>query len=250
MYKRCGYLFQNRYKSILCQEDPYLLELVRYIHLNPVRAGIVKTIDDLDAYPWTGHSAIVGKAEREWQSQKEILGRFGTNKHRAIQAYRDFIEDGWHMGKREDLSGGGLRRSVGGNWEMLSEMRKNKEPFRGDERILGDGQFAMEAIKRAEEELRKKDKLKHSGWNLERMAEKICAMLNIRKSDLQKRGRENTIAYAKGLLAYWGRTELGLSDAEIGRYLGMCRSGASKAVKAGEKFAIEKGLRSFDSLSS
>ncbi len=48
-HRRNGRLFQNHYKSILCQEDPYLLELVRYIHLNPLRAGIVKDLDSLDA---------------------------------------------------------------------------------------------------------------------------------------------------------------------------------------------------------
>ena len=53
-HKRTGHLFENRYKSILCEEDRYLLALIRYIHLNPVRAGIVKEIDSLDRYPWCG----------------------------------------------------------------------------------------------------------------------------------------------------------------------------------------------------
>ena len=60
-HKRSGHLFQNRYKSIVCEEDSYLLELIRYIHLNPLRAGLVKDLKELDRYPWTGHSAILGK---------------------------------------------------------------------------------------------------------------------------------------------------------------------------------------------
>jgi len=59
-HKRSGHLFQNRYKSIICQEDPYLLELIRYIHLNPLRAKLVQDLKELDKYPWTGHSAILG----------------------------------------------------------------------------------------------------------------------------------------------------------------------------------------------
>ena len=71
--ERSGHLFQNRparnasqnesggYKSIVCEEDPYLLELIRYIHLNPLRAGIVNDLKELDKYPWTGHSALLGK---------------------------------------------------------------------------------------------------------------------------------------------------------------------------------------------
>jgi putative transposase len=59
-HKRSGHLFQNRYKSVVCKEDVYLLELIRYIHLNPMRAGLVKNLSELDDYPWTGHSTILG----------------------------------------------------------------------------------------------------------------------------------------------------------------------------------------------
>jgi REP element-mobilizing transposase RayT len=60
-HKRIGHLFQNRYKSIVCEEDAYLLELIRYIHLNPLRAGLVRDLKELDKYPWTGHSAMLGR---------------------------------------------------------------------------------------------------------------------------------------------------------------------------------------------
>ena len=60
-HNRSGHLFQNRYKSVICEEDRYLLELIRYIHLNPLRAGLVKDLKELDKYPWTGHSAILGR---------------------------------------------------------------------------------------------------------------------------------------------------------------------------------------------
>src|SRR4030042_4532668 len=57
-HNRHGHLFQNRYKSIVCEEEPYFLELVRYLHLNPLRAGVVKSIAALDVHPWCGHAAI------------------------------------------------------------------------------------------------------------------------------------------------------------------------------------------------
>jgi len=60
-HRRSGHLFQNRYKSVVCEEDPYLLELIRYIHLNPLRAKLVQDLKELDKYPWTGHSAILGR---------------------------------------------------------------------------------------------------------------------------------------------------------------------------------------------
>ena len=56
-HHRYGHLFQNRYKSIVCQEDSYLMELVRYIHLNLIRVGMVKGLGKLNRSPWSGHSA-------------------------------------------------------------------------------------------------------------------------------------------------------------------------------------------------
>ncbi len=66
-HSRFGHLFQNRYKSILCQEDPYLLELVRYIHLNPLRAELVLDYEALVRYPYCGQGAVLGLREHEWQ---------------------------------------------------------------------------------------------------------------------------------------------------------------------------------------
>ncbi len=68
--------FNGESKSILCQEDEYLLELVRYIHLNPVRAGMVKSLGKLDRYRWSGHSVLVGCRRRTWQDRDEILSPF------------------------------------------------------------------------------------------------------------------------------------------------------------------------------
>ena len=76
-HRRHGHLFQNRYKSILCQEDTYLLELTRYIHLNPLRAKIVKTLTDSDKFPYSGHSALMGKIKRDFQDTDYVLRLFG-----------------------------------------------------------------------------------------------------------------------------------------------------------------------------
>jgi len=76
---RHGQLFQNRYKSILCQEDTYLLELVRYIHLNALRAKIVMNLKELDKYPYSGHSALIGKVSRDFQDTDYVLKLFGKS---------------------------------------------------------------------------------------------------------------------------------------------------------------------------
>ena len=76
-HRRHGHLFQNRYKSIICEEDPYVRELVRYIHLNPLRAGLVKDLKELDRYRWCGHSVLLGRVKCEWQDRSFVLGWFG-----------------------------------------------------------------------------------------------------------------------------------------------------------------------------
>src|SRR3990172_6943748 len=99
-HQRQGHLFQNRYKSIVCEEDPYLLELTRYIHLNPIRAGMVKTLKELERYRWSGHSVIMGGVKREWQDTGETLRYFGGGK-RAVKGYAAFVEERISRGKRE-----------------------------------------------------------------------------------------------------------------------------------------------------
>jgi len=84
-HRRVGYLFQSRFKSILVEADPYLLELVRYIHLNPPRAGMVSELDALDSYPWTGHAALLGHQTCSWQDTEFILRQFATTVRHARQ---------------------------------------------------------------------------------------------------------------------------------------------------------------------
>ena len=74
-HQRSGHVFQNRYKSIVCEEEPYFLELVRYLHLNPLRAGVVPDLQGVATYAYSGHAALVGERDRPWQATGEVLGR-------------------------------------------------------------------------------------------------------------------------------------------------------------------------------
>lgn len=149
-HKRTGHLFENRYKSILCDEDSYLLALVRYIHLNPLRADIVKTIEELNRYPWCGHRTILGKATHTWMDVEYVLAQFGGTRRKALHEYRAFMLEGVGQGAIKELTGGGLIRSQGGWSKVLSMQRRGqKEDF--DERILGGGAFVHMVLKEAEE---------------------------------------------------------------------------------------------------
>jgi len=168
-HRRYGHLFQNRYKSILCQEDPYFQELVRYIHLNPLRANLVNGIGALDKYPYSGHSALMGMVKNEWQDTEYVLGWFGKGIKQARSRYHDFIKEGVSMGKRPELTGGGLVPSVGG-WLNLREMRRTKVFVKGDERILGGDDFVEQMLQESREAFERKSFLKIQGWDLDKLA--------------------------------------------------------------------------------
>ena len=90
--KRFGHLFQGRYKAILVERDSYLLELSRYIVLNPLRAGMLKELSD---YPWSSYRGMIGYFEAgEWLAVDWVLSQFSKQKKRAVEKYKNFVEEG------------------------------------------------------------------------------------------------------------------------------------------------------------
>lgn len=237
-HRRYGHLFQNRYKSILCQEDPYFLELVRYIHLNPLRGNIVKDLRSLDKYPYSGHKALMGRVENEWHDTDYVLKWFDQGVNGARSRYRAFIQEGIPMGKRPDLTGGGLVRSVGG-WSNLLEMRKAKVFVKGDERILGDGDFVEETLQRAGEVFEKRTSLMVQGWDIDRVAGYVAGLLDMDVADVGSPGKYRHIVRARSLLCYWAVRELGISMASLSERLGLSPSAVAKSVVRGERLVKE-----------
>lgn len=231
-YKRHGYLYQNRYKSILCQEDAYFQELVRYIHLNPVRTQIVKDIKGLDNYLWCGHSAIIGKYKNKWQDIDGVLIYFGKKRNEAVSGYKEFIESAVGGKPAIDFSGGGLVRSVGG-WLNLINQRNDNKCRMYDERILGDTEFVDKVLREAEEKIDKQELLQRHGWGLEKLAERVCSIFDISVSSLQRKGKSNAISRAKMLFCYWGHNEFGASGKQLSDYLGISRPAVCKNITKG-----------------
>jgi REP element-mobilizing transposase RayT len=144
-HRRHGHLFQNRYKSIVCDGDSYFTELVRYIHLNPLRVKLVRDIKALEKYPYCGHGAILGKVSYDWQDCHSVLAQFGGNEGQAREEYHRFVEEGIALGRRPELVGGGLLRSAGG-WAEVRSQRQRRPPQQSDERILGSEEFVERVL--------------------------------------------------------------------------------------------------------
>ena len=238
---RSGRLFQNRYKSILCQEDVYLKELVRYIHLNPIRAGIVKDLKSLDRYAYTGHSSIMGKRKNNWQDTNSVLQLFGKNKYAARKKYRDFVDKGIGQGRNQELTGGGLLRSIGG-WSALKSMRRMKIHVKGDERILGDSDFVEKVLNQASEQMERRYGLKAEGWTLPKITNRVAEIFGIEKEQIVMPGKQPDRVRARSVLACWAVQDLGMTTTEVGRYLNLSKSAVSRAAARGQKLIIEQSL--------
>lgn len=241
-YRRHGHVFQNRFKSILCQEESYLLELVRYIHLNPLRVGVVKTLDELNEYAYSGQSVLMGKVKRDWQNEHVVLGRFGEHKGAARRAYKAFVENGISEEKRHDLTGGGLLRSAGG-WEGVKALREQKVYQKHDERILGNGEFVAEVLASAEEKMEKVYGLKARGMNIDKIATRVTELLGLAPEEIWAKGKYKRLVEARSLLCYWAVRELGMPMSALANRLGISAPAVSGAVARGWKFVEEKGLK-------
>jgi hypothetical protein len=231
-YNRSGHLFQNRYKSFLCEEDPYLLELVRYIHLNPIRAGLVGDMAELENFRWCGHGVIMRRKKREWQDSLFVLALFDEKPAIATKAYRSFVEEGIALGKRPDLVGGGLVRSAGG-WAAVQDLRKSKEVFASDERILGNSDFVASVLKQAHEDYGRKTAAKIQGLDLEKLAAVVCNNFGLTPVVLKSPSKQPRIARARAIISHIAFDSLRLKGVDIGRQLNVTPGAVSKLAAKG-----------------
>jgi len=227
-YKRVGHLVQNRFKSILCQADRYFLELIRYIHLNPVRAGLVKTLEELRRYPWTGHVGLMGTVPLLWQATDPVLGRFGSTVSAARTAYEQFLRDRWSEGVRDDLEG------------RLMRPRQAGESF--DARILGEEDFVEKIWAEAESIEGQALLLKRSGLSLETLQRVAAETFQVDPGLLICRDRRRSVAQARSLFIYGATELLGHSGQRLAEQLTLSSAAVSQARQRGRQLATEYHL--------
>jgi len=230
-HKRVGHLFQNRYKSIVVEEESYLLELVRSLHLNPLRAKVVADLRALDRFPWTGHSALVGQVARPWQETATILSQFGATRRRARPAYRAFVAAGIPKGRRPELQGGGLLRSHGG-WVAVTALRRGREAYQGDERILGSSDFVEDYRRKIAAAAPAAARV-----SLETLCNRVCRHVGLPPTALAGGGRTQVLTRARAGLAYLWVEVLGRSGRALAPTLGVHPSAIPKAARRGARAA-------------
>lgn len=192
-HKRNGHLFQNRYKSIVCQEDKYLLEPIRYLIPNPLRAGLVKDISELNNYAYSSHHVLIGKRSFSWQKNEEVLSLFGRTKNLAKRNYLKFVSNG--ISNSSDLDGGGFFRST----TISDVIKAHKEKGVFDERILGDSEFVERLLPIESLKYKIKPKVKITAREL---IEETANLFKISTSDLKGFKRTKASSNAGAVISF------------------------------------------------
>ena len=242
-HKRSGHLFQNRYKSIICEEDPYLLELTRYIHLNPVRAGMVGGVEELNNYRWAGHSVIIGRVKQKWQDIDTVLSYFGKGR-KAIEKYEEFVRERVSQGRRPELVGGGLIRSLGG-WSQVLSLKRKGIKVASDERILGSEGFIERLLSEAEEREKETLRLSRRVPNLATLARRIVKGEGIEESELRSGMRKKRVVKVRRMLCQLAVGKMGYPGAEVARFLGVSTSSVNRLAASEETPDMRKYLKLF-----
>ena len=226
---RHGHLFQNRYQSIVCDEDSYFQELVRYIHLNPLRAKVVNNLLELDHYPWCGHGVIMGYIKQEWQDSDYVLSWFGKREGEARRVYRRYIEEGLNQGYRPELIGGELIRSSGG-WSAVLTLRRSRGRLEGDQRILGNEDFMENVLKDSASEVTNRFASTKRKNGIQGIIDAACRREGINITELRMGSRRGRIPRVRSEIAIQLLREYGIPLAQIARELGVSTSAISKLL--------------------
>jgi REP element-mobilizing transposase RayT len=205
--KRVGHLFQGRYKAILVDAQSYLLELVRYIHLNPVRAGLAGKPTE---WRWSGHNAYLGTVRHEWLTSDVVLAQFGRGIVSARENYAIFLAEG----TSEDAA---------------SVLRKGKEGGR----ILGDDRFVEETFKKSTKEEGRKS------VRFEAVVNAVAKMLKVSEKSIFSTSRERSLARARFIVCLLASDICPITFAEMGRKFGRDGAGLNRATRNYKKSILE-----------
>lgn len=212
-YKKIGHLFQGRYKAILCERDSYLLELIRYLHLNPVRSKMVRYPEQ---YRWSSHRAYLDGDGKGWIAVEEVLPQWGRSRKQAVATYRRFVRDGFQEGHREDL------------YQVV------------DQRYLGDESF----VEKVEERIADHETPQVVDIRWAEVRDSVCRQFGVPPSVVLHRDRRRENVRIKRVMAWVGREVGGFSNEEIGRELGQDPAALSRGLgKLADELGVNRELR-------
>lgn len=215
-YNRRGYVFQDRFKSVSTQEYWYLRELIRYVHLNPLRAGIVKNINELTEYQWSGHREILGFEKSGWFSCDEVLGKFGKRKVEARKAYVEWLA-------------AGIGVEVNG-WEENETPVSPSIPNDSNDDFSSDASLVRKTILTAREHFVNNSGLNSNRPDLHVLFETVCEEHDTTVSFARTRGRLDKRSFVRSSFCKKAVFDYRYTSIEIAEFLGVNASSICRKV--------------------
>ena len=175
----------------------------------------------------------MGKIKNQWQDRDYVLKWFGKKQNEAKKAYRNYVQKGINDGRRPELVGGGLIRSLGG-WSAVKAMRRFADRELSDERILGSGEFVERIIKEAETRIKYQLPEKEHHRIIDEYIGKLCKNAGVSVKALRSGSRRKEVSALRAEIAMGLVKEHGVALAEVARRVGVSTSAVSKIVKRGK----------------
>ncbi len=208
--KQVGHLFQGRYKALLIDADSYLLQIIRYVHNNPVRAAMVIKPED---YPWSSHNVYLGNSSVPWLTTDWVLSQFSMKKTQAIELYRKYVLAGQNEAQRKEFYRGNVEGQV-----------------------LGEDHFVERVFAKASQKI-------FGSPTLEQVLQAVCKQYGIDEDDLSSGSRQKRISEPRSVAAMIVRDISHLSLTELSRRIERDMSGLSQAAgRLDKKMNSDQGL--------
>ena len=236
-YKRVGHLFQGRFKSKICDHEEYFLELIRYINLNPLRAGIVNSLEELDCFKWTSHPYIIKRRHLGWYNRQEVLNAFSQNHGKAIKLYQEFLSN--EKNAVDNLFGDNcaIRYKIDGSWEMVESNKKTGDS-QSDQRIIGNRDFIKEVLEKTKQ--RKIKQQIKAVCSVEKIIKRVIRLKGISLQQIYSKRRNRTITNTRALICtlsvYHGNYRLAI----VAEKLGITVQAVQQAAERGKVLVVKE----------
>ena len=195
-------------------------------------------------YPWSGHSCLMGNCPDEWQDTETLLTYFSPSRKRAVKKYASFLADGVSQGRRPELTGGGLVRSQGGWFEVVSQRRKGERTV-ADQRVLGSGEYIETLYSEADRKQKETLRLLTRKVDLSTLSKQISEREGVREEDLRSGKRMRRVVNVRKLFCQLTVNKMGYSGADVARFLGISTSAVNRMAASIELPELAQHLKLF-----
>ncbi|KMQ50800.1 transposase [Chitinispirillum alkaliphilum] len=225
-YQRKGYVYRERFKSVLAQEYYYIRELIRYVHLNPLRANVCTSFPELAHYAWSGHACVMGHQKRDWVSVENILAKFSNEFQQARELYLEWM-----------VKGNGVNADIWNSRGLFAPANEEDVKLFNDKRVKGDAEYVRSALEHVK---KTKDVLIKNIMNRPELPDLLnifCKRIKIPPETIFKTGQKGKcgITYARSDFCKQAVYKYGYTLAKTADFLGINASSVLRLLRRNQQ---------------